>query len=156
MWMHNTQTQGGRDGRVHTGSTVIEDRLAEGSAAHVIRNHHTFYEHLRNNCREDEEKLCVLYDKTPTYTQEDMQDQSNGDSNGKGDRCSTEGEDSVPTGGVLVRLFEVRQATVKQIWATRGQLFQRDVPWKMAEVCVSGNKTIFKPSLQRKCFFVCI
>ena len=46
---------------------------------------------------------------------------------------------------VHVCLFEVGQALAKQIWATRGHLFQMDSFWEMAEICGSSKVTLCKP-----------
>ena len=71
-----------------------------------------------------------------------MQDQSNCHSNGKGDRHSI--SRFVLHGAIFVCLFEIGQALVGYIWATRHKLFERDLLWEVAEVCGSSKETKFE------------
>lgn len=45
---------------------------------------------------------------------------------------------------VFVCLFEIGQALVGYIWATRHKLFERDLLWEVAEVCGSSKETKFE------------
>lgn len=143
MWMHDTQTQGGSDGCIHTWSTILKDFLTKLSAELVIRHQHTFNVHLRSNC--DEEEWCssgfnlhILYCMTyQSFPQFQMQDQSHGHSNGKDDRYSTQRQEAVLAWVLLVCVFEVWQVLVKEIWATRHHLLQRDL---FREMMICGSK----------------
>lgn len=64
-----------------------------------------------------------------------MQDQSNCHCSGKEDGYGTQRHEAVLSGAGLVCVCGAGRALSKQIWATRGHHFQRDLFWEVAEIC---------------------